>query len=69
MRKVVVSGNSMQDIDAAIREINIQKVCIDIDNDHVDHVCGANDTNIDFMLNKSGVVTLTVEKNLEKDCY
>ena len=59
----------MQDIDAAIREINIQKVIIDIDNEHVDHVCGSNDSNLEFMQNKSGVVTLTVEKSKDKNCY
>eukprot|EP00347_Sterkiella_histriomuscorum_P011626 403371730 len=69
LRKIHIYGNSMQDIDAAIREINIQKVIIDIDNEHVDHVCGSNDSNLEFMQNKSGVVTLTVEKSKDKNCY
>lgn len=69
LRKILVEGDSMQDIDAAIKEINFQRVSIDIDNEHVDHVCGVNDSNLDFMASKSGVITLTVDKNTDKNCY
>lgn len=69
LRKILVEGDSMQEIDAAIKEINFQRVSIDIENEHVDHVCGLNDSNLDFMAAKSGVITLTVDKNAEKNCY
>lgn len=69
MRKISVYGSSLLDIESAIREINYQKIVIDLDNEYVDHVCGPNDSNLEFMQNKSGVVTLAIERNKEKNCY
>ena len=69
MRKIVVQGDSLKDVEAAISEINIQRITIDIEDEHVDYVCGDNDSNIDFMASKSGVITLQIEKNPETNSY
>ena len=60
-RKITVMGHNEQDIDAAIREINYQKIEIDVNHDVIDYVCGTNDSNLDYFISKSGVITLTVE--------
>lgn len=69
LRKILVQGDSLKDVEGAIGEINFQRVIMGIEDQHLDYVCGDNDSNIDFMASKSGVITLNVEKNPETDSY
>jgi len=41
------------------------KVNIEVPNENLDYVLGKNDENIDYFINKSGVITLDVTKKDE----
>ncbi len=55
-RKVTVQGSTLEDIEAALLEINFHKEYIPINNEHIEHVCGRNDENLDYFLRKSGLI-------------
>ena len=61
-RKVIVQGSTLEDIEAALLEINLHKEYIPINHEHIDHVCGRNDENLDYFLRKSGLIQLDVEQ-------
>ena len=50
MKKVTVSGANEADVDAAIEEINLQRVSIPVRPEHIDYVCGTNDENLNYFI-------------------